>query len=176
MHNLLPKLTADFPGITFRTGATFRWSSKDKRIVYRADFSKEPAGLWSLLHEVGHAKLDHSTYQSDFELLQMEVAAWEAARELAQTYGHQIDPDHIQDCLDTYRDWLHRRSTCPTCGVRSLQETARQYACFNCDTRWNVSASRFCRPYRKLQNTKPEVENRKQARNNKSETTQNTFV
>jgi len=171
MQRLLARLAADFPELTFRAGEAFCWSPGDKQIVYRIGISEENVGVWSLLHELGHATLDHSTYQSDFALLQLEVAAWEAARDLAATYGHQIDPDHIQDCLDTYRDWLHRRSTCPTCGNKSLQETARQYACFNCDTRWHVTASRFCRPYRRLATSSQELETSRPS----SETTQTSF-
>lgn len=157
MTTLLHKLFADFPALTFQAGAQFCWSPKDRQVIFRAEAMEETLGGWSLLHEVGHALLDHSTYTSDFELLQMEAAAWEEARKLAHTYGYDIDPDHIQDCLDTYRDWLHRRSTCPACGNRSLQENARTYACFNCSTKWNVSASRFCRPYRRIAISKQQL-------------------
>lgn len=151
MRQLLRRLAADFPALAFQPGEQFCWSPEDKQITYNAENDDETVAAWSLLHEVSHAVLGHSTYSSDFELLQLEVAAWEQASRLAATYSHTIDADHMQDCLDTYRDWLHRRSTCPTCGNRSLQETPRQYACFNCDTRWHVTASRFCRPYRRLQ-------------------------
>lgn len=151
MQQLLSKLVADFPALSFQPGEQFCWSPEDKQITFNPVSGDEEIAAWSLLHEVSHAALGHSTYSSDFALLQLEVAAWGHARELASTYGHTIDPDHIQDCLDTYRDWLHRRSTCPTCGNRSLQETVRQYSCFNCETKWQVTASRFCRPYRRLQ-------------------------
>jgi hypothetical protein len=111
---------------------------------------RETWGTWSLLHETGHGLLVHADYQSDLELLHMEVAAWEKAKELGQAFGVQIDPNHIEDCLDTYRDWLHRRSTCPTCGSVSLQHNSTEYHCHNCNAMWQVSSSRFCRPYRQL--------------------------
>jgi hypothetical protein len=151
MQALLHKLAADFPTLNFQPGEQFCWSPEEKQVTFKLDSANERIGQWALLHEVAHALLGHNTYASDFELLQLEVAAWEKARQLAPGYGCEINADHIQDCLDTYRDWLHRRSTCPTCGNRSLQETHRQYSCFNCDTKWHVTASRFCRPYRRLQ-------------------------
>jgi hypothetical protein len=109
---------------------------------------------WSLLHEVGHALLDHQSYDSDLELVEMESLAWQKAKEVGVAYGHTIDEDHIQDCIDTYRDWLHQRSACPNCDNRSLQQDARHYKCFNCGQTWAVSASRFCRPYRLTKQTK----------------------
>jgi hypothetical protein len=107
-----------------------------------------PESIFSLLHELGHALLEHKDYTYDVELLKIEVAAWDRARTLAEQYGVTLDEDHIQDCLDTYRDWLHLRATCPTCFGRSLQSTETCYRCFNCQTEWSVTRSRLCRPYR----------------------------
>lgn len=150
MKSLLAKLSEDFPAISFQAGKQFCWSPKDQKIVFKALTSPKKVGIWSLLHEVGHATLGHQTYKSDFELLQLEVAAWQEAQNLAAKYSHTIDIEHVQDCLDTYRDWLHLRSSCPMCGNKSLQESLRLYTCFNCDTKWQVTTSRFCRPYRRL--------------------------
>jgi hypothetical protein len=61
-----------------------------------------------------------------------------------------IDEEHIQNCLDTYRDWLHKRSTCPRCDSHGLQ-TSEQYKCYNCRAVWRVGNERFCRAYRSLQ-------------------------
>ena len=154
MHTLVIELQKALPKLTFEAGEEFCWSPKTQTIVYAADVEDTTVGAWSLLHEVAHALLDHKRYASDFELLHLEAAAWQRATELAQTYGQRISSDHIQDCLDTYRDWLHQRSTCPLCGTTSLQETARTYRCHNCGTTWTVTASRFCRPYRRLQTLK----------------------
>ncbi len=154
MRTLIKKLPKDFPALTFEPGADFCWSPKTKTVVYATTVEDETVAAWSLLHEVAHALLDHNRYGSDFELLHLEAAAWHKAAELAKAYDYMIDGDHIQDCLDTYRDWLHQRSTCPVCGTTSLQETSRKYRCHNCSTSWTVTASRFCRPYRRLQQTK----------------------
>ncbi len=83
--------------------------------------------MWALLHEAGHAKLNHVTYNSDIELVLLEAIAWNEAETLAKEFNEQIDPDYIQDCLDTYRDWLHQRSTCPRCGIVSFQESINNY-------------------------------------------------
>ncbi len=164
MKHLLRRLQTDFPQLSFKAGDQSCWSPQTNQIIYTVESSDDIEGGWALLHEVGHALLGHKTYASDFELLRLEVAAWDSAQQVATKYGHHIDDDHIQDCLDTYRDWLHRRCTCPTCGNKSLQENPRQYSCFNCGTKWQVSASLFCRPYRMLKhaNPKPEALNTKQ--------------
>jgi hypothetical protein len=150
MKKLLERLQADYPGIRFTRGEAFFWSPKDKSVTYASVSAQPLIARWSLLHEVSHGILGHMSYKSDFELMELEVAAWHKAQELGKQYDVEIDPEHIQDCLDTYRDWLHRRSTCPTCGTVSLQKDSETYNCFNCRTTWRVSSSRFCRPYRKV--------------------------
>ena len=150
MSNLLKKLSDDFPGIKFVEGQSFYWSPSDRTVTYK-DLSTQPEkSEWSLLHEVSHGILGHLSYNSDFELVKLEVEAWQYAKKLATKYHIKIDPEHIQDCLDTYRDWLHRRSTCPECGTVSIQTDPKSYKCINCAAIWHVSNSRFCRPYRML--------------------------
>lgn len=145
MEELLTRVSADYPDVAFVEGTHFSWHAQKKHVSYKRTGAKS---TWTLLHELGHALLGHADYTNDVELLQMEVAAWHKAKELAAHYGLSIDSDHIEDCLDTYRDWLHLRSTCPTCSSRSVQSTPRSYHCFNCQTDWNVTRSRLCRPYR----------------------------
>lgn len=148
MKELLKKLIKDFPDIQFVKGEKFYWSPKDQTVFY--DASKEDiAGQWALVHELSHGILGHKTYHTDFELLQLEVDAWEQAKSLGKTYKIDINEDHIQDCLDTYRDWLHARSKCPACGDHGLQDTKGNYTCLNCRNTWHVSTERFCRAYRK---------------------------
>jgi hypothetical protein len=147
MKTLLRKLQADYPEIAFVEGEAFYWSPADKSVTYSPIQTEPEIGQWSLLHEVSHGILGHERYQSDFELMKLEVEAWHHAKRLARRYGVQIDAEHIEDCLDTYRDWLHRRSTCSTV---SLQKDPKTYQCHNCKTQWHVSSSRFCRPYRKV--------------------------
>ncbi|HUC95469.1 MAG TPA: hypothetical protein VMR76_00730 [Candidatus Saccharimonadia bacterium] len=136
------------PKTTIESGEAFFWSPKHDKITYKASTIDQPIGQWSILHETAHSLLGHLEYSSDLELLQLEVDAWDKAKDLARDIDIKIDENHIQDCLDTYRDWLHRRSTCPKCSVVCIQVTTTLYKCHNCYTSWNVSASRFCRPYR----------------------------
>lgn len=143
--NILSRL---LPHISFKQAKSFYWSPASKTVHYDSSNTESDCSIWALLHEAAHAKLDHQNYTSDLELLMLEVAAWDEAKRIANNIGIDIDCDHIEDCLDTYREWLHQRSTCPTCGVVSLQEHANLYRCFNCLNDWQVSTSRFCRPYR----------------------------
>lgn len=146
MHELIQKIQRNFPSISFVQDTAFHWSAQSKTIYYNV--GSEDC-VWSLLHELGHASLDHTNYESDIELLHMEVAAWDMARKLGEAYDISISEIHMEDCLDTYRDWLHRRSQCPTCTVHGVQSGPATYQCLNCQTVWAVSADRFCRTYRK---------------------------
>jgi hypothetical protein len=153
MINELRKL---LPGIDFSPGERFSWSPTQRQITYTPNQVTDNGGQWALLHETGHALLGHTSYTTDLELLRMEVAAWEKAKDLACRLSLNINEEHIQQCLDSYRDWLHKRSTCPSCYTSAIQkDTSNTYRCFNCHTSWAVSPSRFCRAYRIL---KPDKE------------------
>ena len=157
MEKLVKQLAIRYPDFVYRTGRRFSWSPLTQEIFYDPAKPAETQ-VWSVLHETGHALLDHTTYTSDLELVRLEVAAWEKAKEIAAELEIKIDEDHLQDCLDTYRDWLHERSICPHCSNKSLQDDdCRHYQCFNCGTRWRVSPSRFCRAYRSVKTIKPMV-------------------
>lgn len=149
MDLLVAELKTTYPQFSFCAGKSFSWSPASQEIRFKSD-AQDAAGCWALLHELSHGLLNHQTYRTDLDLLLMEVAAWEQATEIAPLHHQTIDADHVQDCLDTYRDWLNQRSTCPTCGTNGLQQNSRQYQCINCTSTWEVSPSRFCRPYRQL--------------------------
>lgn len=146
MDRLLTKLRRDFPTLSIIEGETFCWSPQEQ-VVYYAP-AKRRTDAWTLLHEASHGILQHTSFQSDFELLKLEMEAWTKARELAKRYSLSISDDHVEDCLDTYRDWLHKRSLCPRCNVKSLQIDTSRYGCLNCKSIWKVSSNRLCRPYR----------------------------
>lgn len=149
MEKIIAELRSKFPELKFRSGNQFYWSPETGEIVYEAGAGGRKAE-WSVLHETGHALAGHKSYKADFELLRLEIDAWERARRVADNLGRSISEDHIQNSLDTYRDWLHKRSICPTCGNKSLQQgDFVHYRCFNCHTKWRVTASRFCRAYRR---------------------------
>jgi hypothetical protein len=150
MKNIIDTIRNDFKHLNFVEDEIFFWSPKNQEVHYRKNSSSE-ADVWRLLHEIGHAVLDHKRFNLDINLLHLEIAAWEEAKKNAERYGMIISEDHIQDCLDTYRDWLYKRSICPDCLNTSLQNTSNSYSCFNCNNSWKVSASRTCRTYRKKQ-------------------------
>lgn len=150
MEKLLPRLKADYPHLTFVQGSLLCWSPEKKAIYY--DTAAGDGAISGVLHELGHARLRHTTYQSDIDLLKKEAAAWEEARQIATQYGVTLEQAHIQDCLDTYRDWLYKRSTCPKCSHNSVQTALRAYQCLNCTHAWRVTAARFFRPYRLSKN------------------------
>jgi hypothetical protein len=148
MDELVTTLVARFPALRFTPGRQFCWSPETGVVIYKASARGQRA-TWSLLHETGHALLEHRGYKGDFELLKLEMDAWQRARRLAVDLGITISEDHIEDCLDTYRDWLYKRSICPTCSTKCLQQSDFvHYRCFNCHTTWRVTANRFCRAYR----------------------------
>ncbi|HEY5550027.1 MAG TPA: hypothetical protein VIK37_02410 [Candidatus Saccharimonadales bacterium] len=145
--SFISRLKKDFPEFTFEPGKQDHWSPKANMITYKSGAALKEV-QYGVLHELAHAKLGHYNYHNDFELLKLEGLAWELAAKIGQKYGLKISNDHIQDCLDTYRDWLHARSQCPTCGVNVLQKDPYHYHCFNCHTEWKVASGRFVRSYR----------------------------
>lgn len=147
---LLQHLQADYPVTEFKESPKARWDPSTNTIYYDP---VQPNLNWSLLHEIGHMEAGHKTYTLDIQLLMMETEAWEIAKQLSKKYDQDIDTDHIEDCIDSYRDWLHKRSSCPKCTQTGLQTDKKTYKCLNCGNTWQVSASRFCRPYRKTKNT-----------------------
>ncbi len=145
--SLAKKLAADFSDITFISDApACAWNADESQITYRDD---TPAA--ELLHEVGHALLGHKSYSRDIELLRIERDAWDyAIKELSPRYGIAIDTDTAEDALDTYREWLHDRSTCPSCHTNGIQDTVSSYRCIQCHKRWSVNDGRVCQLRRKL--------------------------
>ena len=122
IDNILVLLKQDYPTLKFKRGKDFHWSSKTNTVYYSSHQSVADHGVWALLHEVAHAQLGHKTYYNDYDLLKIENETWIRTIKIASNYNITIDKDHIQDCLDTYRDWLHNRAKCPKCKVVSLQQ------------------------------------------------------
>ena len=146
--NLIDRLKSDYSAFTFVPGKDDQWSPHSATIYYNLN-QPDISLAYGILHELAHAQLSHNNYKTDFELLKLEAAAWDLAVKIGANYGVVLNEDHIQNCLDTYRDWLHRRSTCPTCGTHVLQEDTSNYHCFNCQSNWKVTSGRFSRAYRR---------------------------
>ncbi|MCA1806468.1 MAG: ImmA/IrrE family metallo-endopeptidase [Actinobacteria bacterium] len=158
LQNLVDVLRKAYPSVAFAAADTFYWAPEKSTVFYNPQ-SAQAHAHWSLLHELAHALLGHSDYASDLELLLMEMEAWEHAKILEQKHSSEdlIDDEHIQDCLDTYRDWLHARSSCPRCDQVGLQQDRVTYKCINCRQAWHISSARFKRPYRLCLDAKKET-------------------
>lgn len=144
MHStssLIHKLSADFPTIQFVEGATFLWSPHEQTVSYDSAHPNTPA---LILHELSHGLLAHEAYDRDVQLLAIEAAAWEKAKTLAKHYDQPVSEEVIQNHLDTYRDWMHSRSTCPSCTAVGYQVSAKRYSCPACTTEWSVNEAKIC--------------------------------
>ncbi|MDO4781411.1 MAG: hypothetical protein Q4A34_03425 [Candidatus Saccharibacteria bacterium] len=141
--DILDRLRKDFPAFHFVTGEVFSWSPSNKTITV-ADVDDRA----QLLHEVAHGVLGHAQYVRDIDLLTMERQAWQyAASQLAPRYGVSLhmEDDVVQDALDSYREWLHRRSCCPRCEATGIEVEKHTYRCLLCEERWRVNEARTCR-------------------------------
>jgi len=144
MQPLFNKILQDFGGYNFKQGEVFVWSPNETTIQYEQGALNQIQGIWSLLHEIGHGELEHKAYEDDLHLLMMEVQAWKKAKKIAAKYGIEIAEDHVESCIDSYREWLHLRSRCVECGMHAMQSDKTTYRCHNCATKWRVPASRIC--------------------------------
>lgn len=141
-HPLLDSVVQAHPEISFQSGERFEWQPGATTIMYDLD---DPAFNAHLLHELGHALLDHDNYERDIDLIAMERDAWQMARlELATRFGIEISGDIIHNDMDTYRNWLHERSTCPHCGSSGIQIRKHEYKCVTCLKTWRVNEARTC--------------------------------
>lgn len=141
ISSLIHKLKVDYPDITFFETDDFVWAPDTRTVSYSTE---QPNASALLLHELAHGLLDHQEYTRDIQLLAMETAAWEKAKELADRYNVRLSEDVLQAHLDTYRDWMHARSTCPECTATGYQTKPLYYACPACSHEWRVNEARLC--------------------------------
>lgn len=142
--SLLTNVKRTFPHLSFTEGDDFRWDFEAQTITYPLS---PIDGQWvaQLLHEVAHAELRHQTYNRDIELIGKERDAWEYARtQIAPLFEVTIDKETVDTAMDSYRDWLHARSTCPQCTATGLETTKHLYTCPACRHHWRVNEARLC--------------------------------
>ncbi len=139
--SLIQQLAKEHPALTFTASDEFRWSPIERTIYYDPSDPQAPA---LVLHEVSHALLEHLDYSSDIALLAMEAAAWDKAVVIAPQYKVIIKQAVIDENLDTYRDWLHARSTCPACTATGYKTRSDTYSCPACFHDWRVNEARSC--------------------------------
>ncbi len=142
MQSILSDLKSKYPQFNFKVGDQFYWSPSSSTIFYVDTKSQEAPAL--LLHELAHALLGHKNYTKDIELLNMESDAWQKTLLLAVDHQVMISEEDIEDSLDSYRDWLHARSLCPTCGAVGHQGKDKIYHCVVCNEQWRTNEARTC--------------------------------
>lgn len=141
-QSIINNIREDYPDFTFQESDSFLWSAPQKTVFYDPGSSKTSTYL---LHELSHAILGHIGYKRDIELIKMERDAWEYAKNiLSKAYNIKISPDVVQINLDTYRRWLHKRSTCTHCLSIGIQSSAFTYGCPVCNESWKVNDARLC--------------------------------
>lgn len=139
--SLVSQLKTNYPNFSFKRADHFLWSFEEQTIYYVTNGYNDSTFL---LHELSHAILNHSNYSRDVELVAMESKAWDKAIELGNEYNIQVDINAIQSALDTYRNWLHRRSNCPICTATGIQTKKDSYRCLACNNEWKVNEARLC--------------------------------
>ena len=142
-NKLIDSLSAKYSkDIKYTAADNYYWSPGENTVYFKqGDFGV--VGLWTLLHETSHGLLGHKNYSSDFELVRLELEAWQKAQELSEELEIKISDDHMQDCLDSYRDWQYKRSLCPKCELGGVQISGSTYRCIFCLESWQVSRERF---------------------------------
>lgn len=138
--SLIQKLKQEYPRFRFKKSTQFLWSPSEKTVYYTAS----DTAYELLLHELSHGILGHTAYLRDIELIAMERAAWDLATTLAVSNKLSIDESLIESTLDSYRDWLHARSTCPVCTATGQQVKKFIYHCPACQHSWKVNEARVC--------------------------------
>lgn len=143
ISSLVNKLKKAYPDLTFKEGEDFRWVPQEKTIYYPKDSTKPDEK--TLLHELAHALLGHVDYDKDIELLHKEREAWDyASKELSEEFSVEIGENSIEEAMESYRDWLHSRSTCPECSMNSFQQPKNTYKCLSCGCSWHANDAQLC--------------------------------
>lgn len=139
--SILKLLKNNYPQFYFEKSDDFLWSSSNNTIYY--DNKSENSAVF-LLHELSHALLNHTNYDRDIQLVIMERQAWDYTVKLAPKYNIAISNEMVQSTLDSYRDWMHKRSTCPNCETTGSQIDKYTYKCPACINNWRVNEARTC--------------------------------
>lgn len=148
---LLKKLSTDYPDLKFVTGRKFMFRPPRTIVIEQKIFEQEnstktkvdgaddPCKIeqnfydMRLLHEVGHALLEHRNCSSEHDRIKKERSAWEKAQALSYIYSVPYDKDFVEAELDTYRDWLERKMRCPECEAAQYVDNKGKRHCPACE-------------------------------------------
>ena len=128
-------LISDFPEFSFKKGRKFLFRAP-KSISYLDQNENFPL---LLLHELSHALLKHASYSTSVERLTLERDAWVKTRSLCKKYSIPFSDELAESELDTYRDWLHQKTLCKTCGLTCLEVNSESLYCPFCQKYYKKS-------------------------------------
>ncbi|MBR3320251.1 hypothetical protein IKG20_03035 [Candidatus Saccharibacteria bacterium] len=126
--SFLESIKTAYPKFSFLPGRKFLF--RPPKTIYYLESNENFRFL--LLHELSHAVLGHFTFEKSLERLQLERDAWEKTRELCKTYDVPFDESLAEEELDTYRDWVHKKTLCKTCGLTCLEVSPESLYCPFC--------------------------------------------
>lgn len=124
----LKTLKSIYPDFSFKPGKKFFFRPK-KSIFY---IESNDNFRLLLLHELSHALLGHFYFSKSIERLQIERDAWDKTRELCKIHNVPFDESFAETELNTYRDWLHQKTLCKTCGLSCLEVNSESLYCPFC--------------------------------------------
>ena len=137
--DFLSDLQLFYPEYRFKPGLRFLFRPPNTIFYEPLDGPFQPFAL-QLLHELGHAISGHRNFQLSIDRLKIETEAWQAAEkilqihpELVAKYHLSFDQEFAEVHLDTYRRWLHQKTTCKKCGLTMFQDKNQTWYCPHCD-------------------------------------------
>jgi len=126
--SFLKMLKTTYPDFSFKPGHKFVFRPK-KTICY---IEANDNFRMLLLHELAHAILGHFSFDRSLERLEIERDAWEKTRELCAIYDVPFDENLAESELNSYRDWVHQKTLCKTCGLTCLEVSSESLYCPSC--------------------------------------------
>jgi hypothetical protein len=147
---LINLLKNDFQDIKFKESGDFCWDPNSRTVFYNSAKTCPHSALL-LLHELAHAVLGHQNHSLDVELIRLEADAWNHVKTiLSPKYSVDFDENLVNNHMDSYRNWLFRRSVCPECSCHGWQLDNNRYRCPQCLSVWLVNSDKFKNTYRKV--------------------------
>ncbi len=148
-NKVLDKLIAFYPDVKFISGKIFSYNPEKRSINYPAKVNNVKKSIYALLHEVGHYACNHVSYDHDLDLLEKELEAWRKARQIASELDINISDKYVDNCLNSYRDWLHQRSQCQLCSnpaaIKSYSDNKFLKHCLICNQSELVEIYSLCK-------------------------------
>ncbi len=131
----LKELQENYPNFVFKPGHKFLF--RPKKTIYYIEANDNFRLL--LLHELAHALLEHFSFDRSLERLEIERDAWEKTQKLCVIYNIPFDEKLAESELNTYRDWVHQKTLCKTCGLTCLEVSSESLYCPFCQKTYKRS-------------------------------------